>query len=203
MVTEIVEFLKIFIPLFVVIDPFGAMLIFMGLTSGMNHVETRGVTMDAVIYGFIILVFFAILGNYLLYFFGISIQAIEIAGGAILLIMGINMVREGDRPSSAGGNVEKDIGIVPMATPLLAGPGAISLVIILINGEVLNLIFTLISLFLVFVIIFIFFEFAEKILNLMGAKVLKAMTRVLGLLVAGFAVQYILDAIAIIITTVR
>ncbi|MGC8506431.1 MAG: MarC family protein [Thermoplasmata archaeon] len=203
MTAGIVEFLKIFIPLFVVIDPFGAMLIFMGLTSGMNHGETRVVTMDAVIYGFIILLFFALLGNYLLYFFGITIQAIEIAGGAILLIMGINMVREGDRPSSAGGNVEKDIGIVPMATPLLAGPGAISLVIILMNGGYYNLIFTIISLVLVFVIIFLFFEFSERILSLMGAKVLKAMTRVLGLLVAGFAIQYILDAISIIATTLH
>ncbi len=194
------EFLKIFIPLFVVIDPFGAMLVFMAMTGSLERHERRVVTADAVIYGFIILVFFAFFGNELLYFFGISIAAIEIAGGIILLIMSIQMVREGDRPKSAGGNVEKDVGIVPLATPLLAGPGAISLVIILVNGGFSHFVFTLISLVIVFAVIFLFFTFSDRILRLMGEKVLKVMTRVLGILVAAFAIQYFLDAILLIYT---
>ena len=194
----VTEFLKIFIPLFVVIDPFGAMLVFMTMAGSLETHERRVITADAVIYGFVILVFFAIFGNDLLYFFGISIAAIEIAGGIILLIMSVQMVREGDRPKSAGGNVEKDVGIVPLATPLLAGPGAISLVIILMNGGFSHFIFTIISLLVVFGIIFLFFTFSDIILRLLGEKVLKVVTRVLGILVAGFAIQYFLDAIAII-----
>jgi multiple antibiotic resistance protein len=189
-------FLAIFMPLFVVIDPFGALVLFLGITSGMTPESRRTVTKDASFYGFVILIFFALVGKYILLFFGISTEALELAGGLILLIMGIQMVREGDRPKSQGGNVEPDAGIVPLATPLLAGPGAISLVIILMNGPFYpDQILTIFSVGLLFVIVFVFFRLSDRILRLMGAKSMKAITRIFGLLVAGFAVQYMLLAL--------
>ena len=193
------QFLKVFIPIFVVVDPFGALVIYISLTSGMNTSERLTVTKDAVIYGFLILLLFALLGGTMLYFFGISIEALEIAGGIILLVMGISMVREGDRPRAAGGNVEKDVGIVPLATPLLAGPGAISLVIILMNGGILQGIFAIVSLLFVFGMIYVFFRRSSSIFRMLGERNLKALTRILGLLVAGFAVQYIIDAVTAIV----
>ncbi|EQD58569.1 MarC family integral membrane protein, partial [mine drainage metagenome] len=96
-------------PLFVVIDPFGSLVLFLGITSGMTPEARRTITKDASFYGFVILVFFAFVGKYILLFFGISTEALELAGGLILLIMGIQMVREGDRPKSQGGNVEPDV----------------------------------------------------------------------------------------------
>lgn len=190
-----VEFLKIFIPLFVVIDPFGALVIFISMTSSIDDHARAAITKDAVTYGYIILLLFTVVGEYLLSLLGISIQALEIAGGTILLIMGIQMVREGDRPKSAGGSVEKDIGIVPLATPLLAGPGAISLVIILSNGGLYPILFTVISLSILFVIIYLSFRFANRIFRVMGERNLKALTRIFGILVAAFAVQYYIYAV--------
>ena len=113
---------------------------------------------------------------------------------------GIEMVREGDRPKSmGGGQVQEDIGIVPFATPFIAGPGAISLVIILMKGAVftnpLNDLFTIVALALVMLIIYIFFTFSSRITRVLGDKVLKALTRIFGLLVAGFAIQYFINAI--------
>ena len=98
MATLMLDFLNIFIRLFVVIDPFGCLVLFIAMTASTDVKTRRTITVDATLYGGLILVFFAILGSYILYFFGISIEALEIAGGIILLIMGIEMVREGDRP---------------------------------------------------------------------------------------------------------
>ncbi|MCL4359452.1 MAG: MarC family protein [Candidatus Thermoplasmatota archaeon] len=195
----IVEFLKIFMPLFVVIDPFGSLVLFMSMTSGITQQKRKIITKDAVIYGAIILLFFAIVGNEIIYFFGITIVALEFAGGLILLIMGVEMVREGDKPKSAGGDIEElDVGIVPFATPLLAGPGAISLVIILMKGTLLDDIFTVISILILFAIVYIFFHYSEPILRVIGEKVMKAMTRIFGLIVAAFAVQYFLNALTLL-----
>lgn len=194
------EFLNTFIRLFVVIDPFGSLVLFIALTGNTDVKTRKTITVDATLYGGLILIFFALFGSYILYFFGISIEALEIAGGIIMLIMGIEMVREGDRPKSmGGGQTEQDLGIVPFATPFIAGPGAISLVIILIKGELLTNyiadIYTLISIVIVMAIIYVFFIYSSKITRLMGEKVLKALTRIFGLLVAGFAVQYFINAI--------
>lgn len=192
------EFASVFIPLFVVIDPFGSLLFFVTLTSEMPKKQRMSVTRDAIIYGFFILLFFALAGNLILYFFGISIEALEIAGGLILLIMGIQMVREGDKPKSAGGAAKEeyeDIGIVPLATPLLAGPGAISLVIILMTGSYLAEIFTVLSMVILFVIVYVFFSFSAAIVKVLGGKTMKAITRVFGLLLAAFAVQYFINAL--------
>lgn len=200
MTTLALDFLNTFIRLFVVIDPFGSLVLFIALTGNTDVKTRRTITVDATLYGGLILVFFAIFGSYILYFFGISIEALEIAGGIIMLIMGIEMVREGDRPKSmGGGETDQDLGIVPFATPFIAGPGAISLVIILIKGDLLTNymsdLFTLLSIVIVMAIIYVFFIYSSRITRLMGEKVLKALTRIFGLLVAGFAVQYFINAI--------
>lgn len=195
------EFLKVFIPLFVVIDPLGALVIFISMTSSVPASSKKIIVTDAVSYGFLILLLFTLAGTYILYLLGISIQALEIAGGTILLIMGIQMVREGDRPRSAGGNIEHDIGIVPFATPLLAGPGSISLVIILSSGGFAYVLITVLSLVILFVITYLSFRFADRIFLLMGEKNLKALTRIFGILVAAFAVQYFIDAVHAISVT--
>lgn len=194
------EFLNIFIRLFVVIDPFGSLVLFLALTSSTDVKTRKTITLDATLYGGMILVFFTLFGSFILFFFGISIEALEIAGGIIMLIMGIEMVREGDRPKSmGGGETDSDLGIVPFATPFIAGPGAISLVILLINGDIINNfitgIFTLLSIGIVMAIIYFFFTYSSRISRIMGEKVLKALTRIFGLLVAGFAIQYFINAI--------
>lgn len=191
------EFLSVFIPLFVVIDPFGSLLVFVTLTGNTPAKQRTAITRDAVIYGLLILLFFALAGKLILTFFGISIQALEVAGGIILLIMGVQMVREGDKPKSTGGSPRdaEDFGIVPLATPMLAGPGAISLVIILMNGGDTARILTLVSVVIMFGLVFLFFLFSEKIVHFIGGRTMKAVTRVFGLLVAAFAVQFFINVL--------
>ncbi|HLH85510.1 MAG TPA: MarC family protein [Thermoplasmataceae archaeon] len=194
--SAVLEFLDIFVKLFVVIDPFGSLVLFVAMAGTMDAKTQKRITMDATLYGGMILILFAVIGSYILLYFGISIEALEIAGGTILLIMGIEMVREGDRPKSMGGNaLDTDIGIVPFATPFIAGPGAISLVIILMKGTLLTEIFVIASVIILMVIIYLFFIYASVISKLMGEKVMKALTRIFGLLVAAFAVQFFINAL--------
>jgi multiple antibiotic resistance protein len=189
----------IFFPLFVVIDPFGTMVLFMTMTTEYSVSEQKVAAKDAFVYGSIILVFFSVTGSVILSLMGISLTAIQIAGGIILLIMGIEMVMEGDRPKSTGKTFNNpDLGIVPFATPLLAGPGAISLVIILSREGLLSAVITIISVLAIFVMVFILFSYSRQISRAIGDKPMKAVTRIFGLFVAGFAIQFILDAVLII-----
>ncbi|MGC8663848.1 MAG: MarC family protein [Thermoplasmata archaeon] len=193
---SISDFLHVFVPTFVVVDPFASLALFISLTLNMNPENVKRTINESVIYGFIILIFFMFAGVYVLEFFGISIAALEIAGGLLMLFVGIEMVREGDKPRSTkkGEQVEEeigDVGIVPLATPMLAGPGAISLVIILM--ETYSWILVLISLVIVFAIVYLFFVFSLKLYKYIGLKGSRAFTRIFGLLVAAFAIQYILN----------
>ncbi|EQB69058.1 MarC family protein [Cuniculiplasma divulgatum] len=193
-------FIDVFFPLFIVVDPFGTMALFLTMTSDYSEIEKRTAAKDAFIYGSLILVFFTVAGYYVLSLMGISINAIEIAGGIILLIMGIEMVREGDRPKSTGKTFKNpDLGIVPFATPLLAGPGAISLVIILARKSYISMGYTIISVIIIFVVVLILFSFATPISKALGDKSMKAITRIFGLFVAAFAIQFMLTAAAALI----
>jgi multiple antibiotic resistance protein len=192
--TFITDFLKVFMPLLVVIDPFGSLAIFVGMAGSFNRNTRRTISKDAVLYAGIIIILFALVGDIIIAFFGISIEALEIAGGIILLLMGIEMVRQGAKPDTSVENT-KNMGIVPFATPLLAGPGAISLVIILMKGSFETRALTIISVLLVLAIVYLFFIYSSKILSLLGDKIMTAITRIFGLLVAGFAIQYFLDAL--------
>ncbi|OYT58666.1 antibiotic resistance protein MarC, partial [Euryarchaeota archaeon ex4484_178] len=131
-------FLHIFIPLFAVIDPFASLPLYMSLTAGLSERQKRRIIREATITAIVLLLFFAFFGIYILDFMGISIEALMIAGGLLMLLVSIEMVREGDKPRSTKKKIALeeetgDIGIVPLGTPMLAGPGAISLVIILMG----------------------------------------------------------------------
>ena len=113
------------------------------------------------------------------------------------------MVREGDRPKSTGKTYKNpDLGIVPFATPLLAGPGAISLVIILAQSGFYAVLEVLASLAIIFIIVIILFLSGTKISRAIGDKSLKAVTRIFGLIVAAFAIQFIIDAVKLLALTI-
>ncbi|MGC8496535.1 MAG: MarC family protein [Thermoplasmata archaeon] len=193
------QFLHIFIPIFVIVDPFASVALFISLTAGLSKPATSKIIKESVLWGFLILLIFALIGSYILEFFGISIEALMIAGGLLMLIVGIEMVREGDKPRATRKGQEEeelgDIGIVPLATPMLAGPGAISLMIILVASY--DLWIVLASTVLVFLIVYIFFKFSTIVYRMIGMKGARAFTRVMGLLVAAFAMQYILNGFGI------
>ncbi len=199
------EFLHIFVPLFAVIDPFASLPLYISFTSGLSEREKRRIVRDASLTAVLLLLFFQFTGMYILDFFGISIAALMIAGGVLMLLVGIEMVREGDKPRSTR-KKEKireetgDIAIVPLGTPMLAGPGAISLAIILMGkygSSPLGALAVAASIIAVIGITALFFLGGNYISRIMGEKGARAFTRVMGLLVTAFAIQYILDGISL------
>jgi multiple antibiotic resistance protein len=194
-------FLHIFIPLFAVIDPFAALPLYISLTAGFSDAQKRKIIKEAAITAIFLLIFFAFLGIYILDYMGISIAALMIAGGILMFMVSIEMVKEGDKPRSSKKKIaiheeSGDIGIVPLGTPMLAGPGAISLVIILMGKypqEWGSIIISIISIVVITALIFLGSNIISRI---MGEKGSRAFTRVMGLLVAAFSIQYILDGIA-------
>ncbi len=201
---SIEDFLHIVVPLFAVIDPIASLPLYISFTTGLSEKEKRKVIIDATITAFILLIFFQYTGNYILDFFGISIAALMIAGGILMLLVGIEMVREGDKPRSTKKKTKireetGDVAIVPLGTPMLAGPGALSLVIILMEKYgtspigVLGISVGITVVILIAVILFMGGSIMSKV---MGEKGARAFTRVMGLLVTAFAIQYILDGIS-------
>ncbi len=190
------QLLYITVELFVVVDPFAAMIMFISYSGSVTEKSRKRTLNDATLSSFLILIFFAILGYYILLYFGISIAALEIAGGILILLTSIEMVTEGDKPHDKKKNQEEekdDFGIVPLGTPLLAGPGAISLVILLMHDY--NKILVLVGIALISLVTFILFWSSTFIYSIIKEKGARALTRVFGILVAGFAVQYILTGV--------
>ncbi len=190
------DFVHLTIELFVVVDPFAAMIMYIAYAKEETPKDRKRMANDATISSFLILIFFAFVGEYILMYFGISIAALEIAGGILILLTSVEMVTEGDKPSGKKGQsvdtpIRRDVGIVPLGTPLLAGPGAISLVILLMHDY--NPVLVILGVVVVSVITFILFLASFYIYDIIKEKGARALTRVFGILVAGFAVQYILS----------
>ncbi len=197
------SFLLFFIPVFVVIDPFASLPLFLTLTAGMNEKEKRSVAKLATLVAFVFLVVFALVGKFILDYLEISIDALMIAGGLLMLMSGFEMMKEGDKPRSKktkdSSNIEMDgnIAVVPLGTPMLAGPGALSIVIVMTQSNPISLWPLLIlSIALTLLITLLIFFQASRIYGFIGETGSRALTRIMGLLVAAFAIQYVLNGVA-------
>jgi multiple antibiotic resistance protein len=197
-----IEFLVIFIPMFIIIDPIGTLPLYIAMTGSMDRAARRKTLEYAIVFATTLLVVFALLGTIILDYLSVSIDALMISGGLLLLVIGISMLYEGDMPRSRRKGAEdepevrqnpEDIAFVPLGTPLLAGPGAISVVIIMSGTADMPLVIT--SLLLVMFISAMILLFAAAIYGLIGKAGSRALTRVMGLITSAYAVQMILDGI--------
>ena len=196
------EFLLVFIPMFVVVDPFGVMPIYLGLTNTMDQHSRSKTLRYSMVFATVLLVVFALIGKAVLDYLSVTIEALMIAGGLLLLVIGIMMLYEGDTPRSRRKGVEEaepaphapeDIAFVPLGTPMIAGPGAISVVIILTGTADIPLV--LASLLAIMAICAALLWQAGIVFKLIGNAGTRALTRVMGLITSAYAVQMILDGI--------
>ncbi len=197
-------FISAFAMLFVVVDPLGIAPIFVGLTAGGTPVYRRRMAIRGVAIAAAVLVFFTLLGKPFLAAMGISLAALKVAGGVMLFVLALEMVferRSGRRESTAERVSEEhsnDISVFPLAVPLLAGPGAITSVILLagqaggISGDVAGVLTALGAVLLLSLAIFLA---AERLVSLMGATVASVLSRVLGIVLAALAAQFALAGI--------
>jgi multiple antibiotic resistance protein len=197
-------FTTAFITLAVIIDPPGCAPIFASLTSGTDAVHRRNMAIRSVLVAWGILMFFALLGEPLLRTLGISLSAFRLAGGIMLFIIALEMVfekrteRREERAEEIKGTPEADdISVFPMAIPMIAGPGSIASAMLLtaradgvaqtavvLGALAATLLLTLLALLA-----------AGPLMRLLGHKMEAMITRLLGVILAALAVQFVIDGI--------
>ena len=197
-------FFSAFITFFVVIDPPGCAPIFSSLTAGTDNAHRRTMAIRSVMVASGILLVFAVFGEDLLGALGISLDAFRTAGGIMLFLIAFDMVfekrteRRENRANEVIANPQhEDISIFPMAIPMIAGPGSIASVMLLMaksNGLTESLI-VLSALGAMLVLTLISLLLAGPLMKLLGYKVEAMITRILGVLLAALAAQFVIDGL--------
>jgi multiple antibiotic resistance protein len=195
--------LSAFVTLFVVIDPVGLAPLYVALTRGMGAAERRRVGMRALAIAFGVLAAFGLGGEALLGAVGISMPAFRIAGGILLFLTAVDMLFERRQPrrekSAASAGPAEDPSVFPLATPLIAGPGALATMVLLIGkhpGDFAAQATVFAVMTAVLAIVGLFFLAAGPIERLLGATGINVVTRLLGMLLAALATQFVLTGLS-------
>jgi len=189
-----------FATLFVVIDPPGLVPLFIALTRGMEPARRRAMARRACLIAAVLLTAFGLFGESILGFIGISMPAFRIAGGILLFLTALDMLferrtqrREGQQPDP-----DHDPSVFPLATPLIAGPGAIATMILLVGQSgpgwqgaawVIGLLLAMIA------VTFAFLLASPPLERMLGRTGVVVITRLLGMLLAALSVQFVIDGV--------
>ena len=191
-----------FLTLFVIIDPVGLSSLFLGVTDGYTPKRRRSTGLRAVLIAGGILLAFLFVGEPLLRYLGVSIDALRIAGGLLLFKLAFDMVfakRERQTESEeAEAHTRDDVAVFPLAIPLIAGPGAFATILVLateIDNQPEYLAILIGALVAVLILVYVGFRLATPIHRVLGDTGTAVITRVLGILLAALAVQLVIDAI--------
>ena len=204
--------LSAFVTLFVTIDPPGLAPLFLGLTPGVSRTERLHIATRACLTALGILVLFAVAGTGILQIFGITIHAFRIAGGLLLFYIAFEMIFEKrrdrqEKSADRAVNIDhfRNLAIFPLAIPLIAGPGASSATILL-SGTYADVLGRLVLILIVAVNIaaaWLVFLAAERLDRLLGATGRIVLTRLLGVILAALAVQFVADGVTALAVAAR
>jgi multiple antibiotic resistance protein len=205
----IAMFLSAFVTLFVVIDPPGCAPIFASLTSGASNAQRRAMAIRSSMIASVLLLLFALAGEVLLKTLGISLDAFRIAGGIMVFLIALEMVFE-KRTERREGRAEEiskkaaeehreieDISVFPMAIPMIAGPGSIATTMLLVSRSqgIEQTVLVIAALISVLALTLVALIAAGPIMRVLGPKLEAMITRVLGVLLAALAAQFVIDGI--------
>ena len=188
----------------VIIDPPGCAPIFASLTSGASPVQRRAMAVRSSLIAWTILMFFALLGRPMLHALGISLASFRIAGGIMLFIIAVDMVferrteRRERRASTFDQTAEvEDISVFPMAMPMIAGPGSIASAMLWVSRAEtpVHVALVLGAITVVMLITLVTLLAAGPLMRLIGSKVESAITRILGVILAALAAQFVVDGL--------
>ncbi|HVY06927.1 MAG TPA: MarC family protein [Burkholderiales bacterium] len=196
---EWTDLIKLTVALLAIVDPVASLPVFLSTTSGYTRAERRRVTQIVAVTVFCVLAGAALIGTQVLHFFGISLSSFQIAGGILLLLMAISMLQAKESgirqtPDEALEAEEKDaVAVVPLGIPLLAGPGAISTMIIATHHSerYFDHFTLLIPAALISVAVWATFAAATRISDRLGKTGMNIITRVMGLIIAAIGVEYV------------
>jgi multiple antibiotic resistance protein len=207
MATDPVSFVLLSLSsLLVIVNPLGAAMIYVSMTAGMERETKRRTAIEASWYALVVLVVFALLGGIILELFGISLAAFRIGGGILLFMIGLEMVyaKVSRSKMTATEKYEgdtDDVAVMPIAIPMIAGPGAITTVIVLIDeasglglwayGAVL------VSIAVTSIATHLTMANADRIMARIGQREFRAVNRIMGILLIAIAVQFVIDGVKV------
>jgi multiple antibiotic resistance protein len=201
------EYVRFFVlalsSVFFLVDPFAAIPTFLAITADAEEKNRRRMALKASLTCFIVLTSFALAGKYIFRMFGITLPAFEIGGGLIMLLIGIDMLEAKrsptqESPAEAQQATDKeDAGIVPLGIPMLAGPGAISSVMVLVGKapgpwEILAI---LSSILITAAVCFGVLSGADRVRRLLGETGIRILVRIMGLLLVALAMQFFVNGL--------
>jgi multiple antibiotic resistance protein len=185
-----------FVTLFVITDPLGNAPIFVSITRTLEPAQRQRAALRAVIAAGALILGFAIFGELILRYLHVSLGSLSIAGGLLLMLVALEMLRGADFPG-ADGSAPEDVALVPLATPLVAGPGAIATAIVLwrnhpgVGGHAS----VILAIVLVILAVGAALLLAERVTRTLSPAILSFLTRVFGLLLSAIAVQLVVDGV--------
>ena len=193
----------VIVPLIVIVDPPASIALFLAMGSDLDKSALQSVATRACTFAALVLLTFLVVGEGLLNHIGVELYSLRIAGGLMLGTVGMNMLKEGQKPSrkvipvASGGEISRgdsvDFDLVPLGMPMLAGPGAITLVILM--GTTYGFRTVALAILVVMAFSLSLFFLATNMKNVVGENSTRAITRVMGLLIVTTAVQYFLDGL--------
>lgn len=189
--------------IFVIVNPVGAMFTFMSLTADKDNKERIRLGARSVLIGCLLAVIFAISGEIILRFFGVTVDSLRVAGGIILFKVALDMVYAKTSRESFTEEERKDakdrddISVFPVAMPLLTGPGTITTVIVVIRSvsTVELKMVAILAILVTFAITFLMFRFSTPLSKILGVTVTLVFTRIMGLLLGAIAINFLATGI--------
>ncbi|MFO7577082.1 MAG: MarC family protein [Pelovirga sp.] len=182
---------------FVIVDPVGTALIFNGLVTAADKAYATRMALRSVSISVVIVLLFGFFGEPLLTSLGISIEALRVAGGLLLFYTAFHMITKGRTLSQRRPDAFVDISVFPLSIPLIAGPGCLTLTILLFSGssggvETLSLVLAVLSIFSLTLVLLLCSPLIRKIVGKTGDDILR---RLLGVILAALAIQFIADGV--------
>ena len=186
---------EVFVTLFVIMDPPGTIPVFLGLTGGSTTAHRRRVAAQAAAVAFTVIVLFALFGQSILDYLGITLPALQAAGGLLLLLVALELLTGKEDQARQSGDV--NVALVPLGTPLLAGPGAIVATMVFVQRieDVTDGVAIAAGIVAVHVALWLAMRYSVAILRVIKESGVLLVTRVAGLLLSAIAVQLVADAV--------
>jgi len=189
----------VFMGFLAIMNPISSVSIFLGLTQNESEEEVKKIARQSTLTALLIVTIFSLIGHFLLSFFGITFTALRLTGGILVAIIGYEMLQGKTTSSKNGEEDEEDkegsVAITPLGTPLLAGPGVIITAMNFSTGGMLNCSITILAFALLCLITYYVFIFGKQIKKIIGPNILKAVTKMMGLILAGIGIQMLIEGI--------
>lgn len=181
-----------------IMNPIASISIFLSMTSQYGEEKVKSIAFKSTLTALFIVILFSLAGYFLLSFFGVTFTALRLTGGILVAIIGYEML-QGKKSAvnnpSDDDEEEGSIAITPLGIPLLAGPGVIITAMNFSSGGFINCAITIIAFALLCVITYFVFIFGKQIKQIIGTSILKVMTKMMGLILAGIGIQMIIEGV--------